>query len=102
LRQLAYGERGAGIDYAMVDGETVMREGRLTRIDEAGLLAEIAHEFEGLRERYSAAENDAAPVIAAMEAVYRRSLELPVPADTFDARLGHLNPAQLVAPGVAA
>ncbi|MFT3779073.1 MAG: amidohydrolase family protein [Ottowia sp.] len=102
LRQLAYGERGAGIDYVMVDGETVLREGRLTRVDEAALLAEIAQEFEGLRERYATAEADAAPVIEAMEAVYRRSLQLPVPADTYPALLGCGNPVHPAAPGVSA
>ncbi|GAA5234204.1 amidohydrolase family protein [Verticiella sediminum] len=93
LRQLAYAERGAGIDFSMVDGEVTMRAGRLTRIDEAALLAEIAETFNGLREQYTAAEANAAPVIAAMEAVYRRSLQLAVPPDTFPARLDALNPS---------
>lgn len=87
LRQLAYAERGAGVDFSMVDGEVALQGGRLTRIDEAALLEEIAREFQGLAGRYAEAEADAAPVIAAVEAIYRRSLALPVPADTLQARL---------------
>jgi guanine deaminase len=51
------------------------------------LLSEVAHEFESLAGRYAQAESDAAPVIAAVESIYRRSLALPVPTDTFEARL---------------
>ena len=71
----------------MVDGELAMQSGRLTRIDEAALLDEIATEFHGLAGRYAEAEADAAEVIAAVEAIYRRSLALPIPADTHEARL---------------
>ena len=87
LRQLAYAERGAGVDFCMVDGEVAMQAGRLTRIDEAALLNEIATEFHELVGRYAEAEADAAPVIAAVEAIYRRSLMLPIPGDTLEARL---------------
>ncbi len=87
LRQLAYAERGGGVDFVMVDGEVAMQHGRLTRIDEGALLEEIAIEFQGLAGRYAEAEADAAPVIAAVESIYRRSLALPVPSDTFETRL---------------
>ena len=87
LRQLAYAERGAGVDFAMVDGEVALQAGRLTRIDEAALLDEIACEFQSLVGRYAESEADAAPVIAAVEAIYRRALSLPVAPDTFEARL---------------
>lgn len=87
LRQLAYAERGGGVDFVMIDGEVAMQGGQLTRIDEAALLQEIAIEFQGLAGRYAEAEADAAPVIAAVEAIYRRSLALPVPNDTLEARL---------------
>ena len=37
VRQLIYAERGAGIDFVMVDGEVVLRHGQFTRVDEARL-----------------------------------------------------------------
>ena len=87
VRQLVYAERGAGLAYAMVAGQSVLQDGRLTRIDEAALLAEIESEFRGLADRYREAEASAAPVLRAVEAIYRRSLELPVSTSTFPARL---------------
>ena len=87
VRQLVYAERGAGIDFSMVAGEVTMQQGRLTRINEAAILAEIAAEFEGLAERFEQAEASAAPVLAAVEAIYRRALQVPIAADTLAARL---------------
>ncbi len=92
VRQLAYAERGAGVDFAMVDGGVAMQAGRLTRIDEPALLAEIESEFRDLADRYREAEASTAPVLSAMEAIYRRSLTLPVAGDTHPARLAALNP----------
>ena len=40
-RHLVYCENGSSIELAMVNGEVVLRDGRLTRIDEDAVLAEI-------------------------------------------------------------
>lgn len=40
-KHLVYCENGSSIELVMVNGEIVMRDGRLTRIDEAAVLAEI-------------------------------------------------------------
>ena len=87
VRQLVYAERGAGVDLAMVGGDVVVRGGALTRIDEAALLAEIEAEFRGLADRYRDAEASAAPMLAAVEAIYRRSLAVAIPTDTLVAKL---------------
>ncbi len=87
LRQLVYAERGAGLDFSMVAGEVAIRGGRLARIDEAALLREIEDEFRGLAGRYTEAEASVAPILEAVEALYRRSLATAVPADTYPARL---------------
>jgi guanine deaminase len=71
----------------MVAGDIVVRAGALTRIDEAALLAEIEAEFLGLADRFRAAEASAAPLLAAVEAIYRRSLAVAIPADTLIAKL---------------
>lgn len=95
VRQLAYAERGAGVDFSMVAGEVTMHGGQLTRIDEAAVLSEIASEFHGLAERYSEAEAASAPVLAAVEAIYKRSLSVSVAADTLPARWGDSGPVLL-------
>jgi 5-methylthioadenosine/S-adenosylhomocysteine deaminase len=41
VRQLVYCENGSSIEMVMVNGEIVCRDGRLTRIDEAAVLAEV-------------------------------------------------------------
>jgi len=87
LRQLVYAERGAGLAFSMVAGEVVVRGAALTRVDEAALLAEIAAEFAGLVDRYREAEASAAPQLAAVEAIYRRSLSLAIRSDTLAAKL---------------
>jgi hypothetical protein len=71
----------------MVAGDTVMREGKLVRIDETRLLAEIEAEFRLLESQFKDAEASAAPVRQAMEAIYRRALAAAIPPDTHAARL---------------
>ncbi len=87
VRQLVYAERGAGVDFSMVEGRVVMREGRLCGIDEAAILKEIEHEFLELSARFDEAEASVAPVLAAVELLYRRSLQVGIAADTYPARL---------------
>jgi guanine deaminase len=87
VRQLVYTERGAGLDFTMVAGEVVVRDGRLTRVDEPRLLAEIDREFRALEAQYAAAEASVEPVRAAIEPIYRRALAAEIPADTYPARL---------------
>jgi len=92
VRQLAYAERGAGVDFSMVDGDVTMVGGKLTCINEAAILSEIETQFLSLTDRYADAEASAAPVLDAVEAIYRRSLAVAVPADTYPARLALLQP----------
>jgi guanine deaminase len=87
VRQLVYAERGAGLDFSMVGGEVALRDGRLARIDEAALLAEIGREFADLLPRYAQAEAEMAPVLEAMDRIHRDGLAQPVSPDTFPARL---------------
>jgi guanine deaminase len=87
VRQLVYAERGAGLDFSMVDGRCVIRGGRMTGIDEAAVLAEIEAEYRGLAERYDAAEASVGPVLEAARRIVARSIATPLAADTFEARL---------------
>jgi 5-methylthioadenosine/S-adenosylhomocysteine deaminase len=87
VRQLVYAERGAGLDFSMVDGRVAIAGGRLVQIDEAAILAEIESEFRGLSERFDEAEASVAPILEAVGRIYRRSLAIPIPADTFESRL---------------
>jgi guanine deaminase len=87
VRQLVYGERGAGVDFVIVAGEPVLEKGRMTRVDEAALIAEIGAEFAMLKEKFDVAEASVTPMLAAMEHIYRKSLATAISADTYPARL---------------
>ena len=86
IRQLVYAERGAGIDFSMVEGRIVMRDGRLTRIDERAILAEIADAHAALQPQIERAEQSVAAVLDGIARIYRRSLAAAIPPDTFPAR----------------
>jgi guanine deaminase len=87
VRQLVYGERGAGLDFVMVTGEPAIREGQLTRVNEAQLLTEIQEEFKRLESRFEDAEASAIPIRKAIESIYRRSLATAISPDTYPAKL---------------
>lgn len=88
LRQLVYAERGAAIADVFVDGACVMRDGRLTCVDEARLLARIQAAFEALEPRFAEAEASVAPVHEAVARIHARCEREPIAADTYAARLG--------------
>ncbi|MGY8524530.1 amidohydrolase family protein [Paracidovorax citrulli] len=87
VRQLVYGERGAGLAFSMVEGAITMRDGNFTRIDEAALLREIDETYAELRPLYDAAEAQMQPVLDAVEGIHRQGLATAIPADTYAARL---------------
>lgn len=87
VRQLVYAERGANLGFVMVDGNTVMRDGRLTRIDEASILRQIGAEFETLRQNFEHAEASVAPLHAAMEKIYAACEREAIASDTYRARV---------------
>lgn len=80
-RQLVYCETGSSVRTVLVGGEIVVRDGRLTRVDETALLAEAracAAEFADYMARCSAAAEELAPHYRAM---YDRALATPVGMD---------------------
>jgi 5-methylthioadenosine/S-adenosylhomocysteine deaminase len=80
-RQLVYCETGSSVRTVIVNGEVVVRDGRLTLVDETALLAEAracAAEFADYMARCSAAAEELAPHYRAM---YDRALATPVGMD---------------------
>lgn len=88
LGQLVYAEGGANLDMMIVDGEIVMRDGALTGIDEAAILAEISDEHAKLLPLLEQTERQAEPINAAYRRIYARCLREPIAADTYPARFG--------------
>jgi guanine deaminase len=95
VRQLVYGERGAGIDTVLVDGEVVVRRGRLTRVDEVALLREAQAAHAELASVQLVSQADSAPFREALMRVYVRSLACPIAADHHPAWIRGSNIAQV-------
>ncbi|MEM6549847.1 MAG: amidohydrolase family protein [Pseudomonadota bacterium] len=68
VRQLVYGETGASLDRVIVDGQIVMDDGELTRIDEGAIVAAIGEAHAEIEPALAAAEAE----IEAMMPAYRR------------------------------
>lgn len=81
VRQLVYAEAGGSLRHVLVQGEIVLRDGRLARASEAGMTAEaelarlaMAPELAALRER-------TAPLLTALLAMHERVKAAPLPYD---------------------
>jgi guanine deaminase len=88
VNQLVYAATKADIDMVMVDGEVIQRDGRLTRVDEDALIAGIQDVHARIAHALAASEVDVARLSAPYERIHRRCQHLPIPADTYPARLG--------------
>ncbi|MGH8738092.1 MAG: amidohydrolase family protein [Burkholderiales bacterium] len=87
LRQLVSAERGANIALVMVNGEVVVRDGDLTRIDRSAILAEIREEHARLAPLLDEAERSAERLRPSMHRIYERCLREQVASGIVPARL---------------
>jgi guanine deaminase len=89
INQLVYSGRKQ-IDFVMVDGQVILANGRLTRIDEDRILDEIRAAHARLAPHLLAAEKDGERFHAPFERIYRRCHDIEIASDTYPARLSHL------------
>ncbi|MGB0087138.1 MAG: amidohydrolase family protein [Rhodomicrobiaceae bacterium] len=87
VNQLVYGATKADADMVIVDGEIIQAGGRLTRVNEEELIAEIQDVHARIAHALAASEQDVARLAAPYERIYQRCRHLPIPADTYPARL---------------
>ena len=88
INQLVYSGRKP-VDLVMVDGEVVLANGRLTRIDEDRLLEEIRAAHARLTPLLRAAEKDGERFHAPFQRIYRRCQDIGIASDTYPAHLSH-------------
>jgi guanine deaminase len=81
VRQLVHGEAGAGIDTVVVDGRVVMQDGRLTFVDEAGLIAKFQAVHANLLDRIHASEASSQPLLEGLGRIYERCLTEPISSE---------------------
>ena len=78
-----------GARTVMVDGEAVLSSGRLTRVDEDRLLAEIREAHARIAPLLSASEQEGERLREPLERIYRRCAEIDIPGDTYPAHFSH-------------
>ncbi len=87
VNQLVYGATKADIDMVMVDGEIIQAGGRLTRVDEDALIAEIHEVHARIADALDASDRDVARLAEPYERIYQRCRHMPIAAETYPARL---------------
>lgn len=87
LRQLVFAETGMGLRHVFVDGEQVMRDGGLTMIDEADIIARIHETAAALAPAIARAEAGVGRLREAYEAIHARCCATPIPAGVLPAQL---------------
>ena len=70
----------------MVDGETILEHGKLTRVDEDKLLDEIAEAHARIEPLIAESEKDVERLREPYERIYRRCQAIDIASDTYPAR----------------
>lgn len=88
LKQLVFNEGGGSLDMMFVEGEQVMRGGRMTRINEDAILAEIAAEHEKIAPLIAKSEAGVARMTGPYKRIWARCQCEAIAPDTYPARFG--------------
>jgi hypothetical protein len=86
LNQLVYAANRHEVDFAMVDGEPILAQGRLTRVDEDRLLDEISEAHARIKFLLDASEKEVERLRAPYERILRRCQAIEIAPDTYPAR----------------
>jgi 5-methylthioadenosine/S-adenosylhomocysteine deaminase len=86
---LVYCENGSSIETVMVNGEIVLERGKLTKVDESALLAELREAWLEYRPRHVAIEDANRAFEPTFSEIYRRCADMDVGIN----RLGSDRPA---------
>ncbi|MEM8959480.1 MAG: amidohydrolase family protein [Pseudomonadota bacterium] len=87
VQQLTLAETGRALQHLLVDGEFVIKDGALTRIDEAAVLERIHEEAAILEPEIAASEAEVTALRGPYEAIYSQCCETPIPSDIQPAKL---------------
>lgn len=87
IQQLTLAETGRALRHLIIDGNRVMRDGKLTRIEEDSVIARIHEAAAELEPEIAAAEAGVAKLRGPYEAIHRQCCAAPIPSDVFPARI---------------
>jgi guanine deaminase len=89
VNQLVYAANRHEVDFVMVDGEAILANGKLTRIDEDRLLGEIQAAHLRIEPQLTASEKDVERLREPYERIYNRCQHIAIAPDTHPARFSH-------------
>ena len=89
VNQLVYSASRNEVDFVMVDGEVILSNGRLTRVDEDRLLGEIREAHARIGPLLSASEKEGERLREPLERIYHRCGDIEISHDTYPARFSH-------------
>jgi 5-methylthioadenosine/S-adenosylhomocysteine deaminase len=96
LNHLVYCENGSSIDSVMVNGEIVVADGKLTKVNEADLLAELREAWREYRPAHQAVEAANSEFAPAFAEIHRRCTSMDIGINRYGsdrpAWLGHNQP----------
>ncbi len=87
LRQLVFNESGASLERSFVDGTEVIREGKLTGIDEQAILDEIGQEYLQLEPLIAASEREVSRLGPSYRRIWDRCNSQSIDPAVYGARL---------------
>jgi 5-methylthioadenosine/S-adenosylhomocysteine deaminase len=87
LHQIVYAQTGRGIDSVIVNGKRVMKDGKLTEINEAAITAEIKKAHAELQPHIQLSEESVGRLSEAYQRIYDRCKTHPLAPDVYPARL---------------
>ena len=89
INQLVYSASRKEVDLTMVDGEVIMAKGKLTRVNEDRLIAEIQEAHARIEPMLTASEQDVERLREPYERIYNRCQHIEIAADTHPALFPH-------------
>jgi guanine deaminase len=89
VNQLVYAANRHEVDFVMVDGEPILANGSLTRVDEDRLLDEIAEAHARIAPLLTQSEKGVERLRLPYERIYRRCQAIEIAPDTYPARFSH-------------
>jgi 5-methylthioadenosine/S-adenosylhomocysteine deaminase len=89
VNQLVYAANRHEVDFVMVDGEAILTDGRLTRVNEERLLEEIREAHARVEPLLAASEKDVERLRGPYERIYKRCQHIEIAPDTHPARFSH-------------
>jgi 5-methylthioadenosine/S-adenosylhomocysteine deaminase len=88
-QQLVYAATRSEVDLVMVDGEVIEQNGKLTRVDEAALIAEIQEAHARIEPILAASEAEVEELLQPYQRIYQRCQHMEISPDTYPARFSH-------------